>query len=94
MYINLFKTKKLWSEAIQAILQESPFGRLEGEPLRILLETLKFHPDYEDKVGQGIRDIVVAQGPIYGGRCFWITRQDGSISDFSYSKCINHAPKG
>jgi hypothetical protein len=58
-------------------------GVLKEEDKKFLMEVIRMHPRSFDKVGCGIKDFFIGSG------CFWIRRADNSITDFSYTKCIN-----
>lgn len=47
------------------------------------------HPNFAEKFGCGIKSIRVVLNPVYGDRCFWICRSDGSHTDISYLTCIS-----
>ncbi|KAF5184989.1 Dna-directed rna polymerase iv subunit [Thalictrum thalictroides] len=60
----------------------------------ILMQVLHFHPKSTEKMGTGIQDIKVGPHPEHPEtRCFLITRNDGSVEDFSYIKCVEGARK-
>ena len=46
------------------------------------------HPRYQDKIKNGIKQIIICSDK-YKGRCFHIVRNDNTIENFSYLKCIN-----
>ena len=45
------------------------------------------HPHAAEKAGPGIRYFTVERA-VYGTRCFYLTRLDGTKTDFSYIKCV------
>lgn len=53
---------------------------------------IKLHPNYEKKKGCGIKDFVV-KPTIYNSIGFFIIRNDGSTTDFSYKQCISPRTK-
>jgi hypothetical protein len=55
---------------------------LTPEDKQFIMSILLKHPRSADKIGCGMKDFFVGKG------CFWIVRQDNSITDFSYIKCI------
>ncbi len=57
-----------------------------------LLSLFKRHPDYDNKVGCGIRNFAVMPGD-YGSQCFCIIRMDGSREEFSYLRCVTQRGK-
>lgn len=62
---------------------------LTGPDAKFMHAVLTNHPRARQKIGPGIRAIVVH--PYIGGdRCFWVIRTDGTAVDFSASLCITH----
>ncbi|KAF5831878.1 hypothetical protein DUNSADRAFT_12415 [Dunaliella salina] len=62
----------------------------------VLLDLLKQHPEWDRKVGPGIktfqvRDIEVPEGT---ARAFFAMRKDGSMEDFSFIKCAGQLYPG
>jgi hypothetical protein len=45
------------------------------------------HPRAAQKIGVGIQHFTV-EPAVHGTRCFYITRVDGTRTDFSYLKCV------
>ncbi|XP_024532822.1 DNA-directed RNA polymerase IV subunit 1 [Selaginella moellendorffii] len=83
------------SQKLHDILRKS----LTGTPVSaaneaVILDTLKYHPMMDSKVGCGVRHIRVDNHHSFGGRCFHIVRLDGSVEDFSYHKCLLERIKG
>lgn len=52
--------------------------------LRRLLDR---HISRDEKIGSGV-DYFRVESDLYGGKCFWIVRTDGSQIDFTYRRCI------
>jgi hypothetical protein len=86
---NLFNSKKeaifhykkiLFTHKLKDILTEN-----ETEELK---ELLKNHPDYEKKIGSGIK-FIFTDSDGFGKGCFWIMRTDNTRIDFSFYTCIN-----
>jgi hypothetical protein len=68
-----------------------------GQPLDLfdypfMLDLLQRHPDAAQKIGCGASAIYVAETPPYRTRCFFLIREDGSETDFSYLECIRATP--
>lgn len=56
-----------------------------------LLELIKKgHLEPDKKIGNGIRAFQVRYHPKFKSRCFFLTREDGSVDDFSFRKCVDH----
>ena len=89
-----FQTKSTLEERIRNILHCYRDGQsLSQADFSFMLEVLRWHPDYELKKGVGIKSIITKTNPFYRNtRCFWIIRQDGSDTDFSYLECLKGTP--
>jgi len=82
-----YPTQKAAKEAVRTILYACPIGHtLSGPDAAFMLDLLDLHPEADDKVGCGVESIQVEQN--YGSRGFWLTRRDGSRTDFSFLACI------
>lgn len=69
---------------------------LNSQPLKVpipephhsfLCDLLSAHPRAKEKVGTGIQCFTVEHA-LHGTRCFYITRVDGSRTDFSFYKYV------
>ncbi|GAA0166929.1 hypothetical protein LIER_21976 [Lithospermum erythrorhizon] len=57
----------------------------------VLLELLKKgHLMPDQKIGVGVRAFQVRYHPQYKSRCFFLIREDDTVDDFSFRKCVNH----
>ncbi|KAK7304628.1 hypothetical protein VNO77_42512 [Canavalia gladiata] len=57
----------------------------------MLLELLKKgHTESDRKIGGGIRAFQVRKHPSFKSRCFFLIREDDSVDDFSFRKCVDH----
>ncbi|KAH6824368.1 hypothetical protein C2S53_015663 [Perilla frutescens var. hirtella] len=57
----------------------------------VLLELLKKgHLEAERKIGTGVKGFQVRFHPQFKSRCFFLTREDESVDDFSFRKCVDH----
>ncbi|CAK9158664.1 unnamed protein product [Ilex paraguariensis] len=57
----------------------------------VLLELMKNgYLEPEKKIGKGIRAFQVRYHPQYKSRCFFLIRDDESVDDFSFRKCVDH----
>ena len=71
------------------IIKIHPTGHiLQGRNKLLITALLEHHPRYLEKRGCGIKDIIIKKA-IYGTKCFFIIRTDGSEIDFSFNSCIN-----
>lgn len=86
-----FLTQDALRKRIQEVLgQYKNEQELSNNDFLFMTEVLKNHPDYELKSGVGIKKIFVRQNPVYkNARGFWLSRLDGSETDFSYLECLN-----
>ena len=74
-YKNILNSYKF-----QELLNESDFNDV--------LNLLKNHPDAQEKIGVGVKEIIVDKTR-YKTKCFNVIRFDSSSEIFSYIKCIN-----
>lgn len=89
-----YRTKAALEERIRSILYAVPLGtRLDGENLEFMYAVLERHPDADQKIGSGVAGIRVDRPPAYGGRCFFVDRDDGSSTDFSFKECLRPSTK-
>ncbi|XP_020235233.1 protein EMBRYO DEFECTIVE 514 [Cajanus cajan] len=57
----------------------------------MLLELLKNgHAEPDKKIGGGVRAFQVRKHPTFKSRCFFLIREDESVDDFSFRKCVDH----
>lgn len=87
-----FQTKAECKEFVKTILNKYQINTPVDKPdLEFISELLKRHPEYETKVGSGIKEIVIKlDGYWVKTRCFYIVRTDGTYTDFSYGNCIDN----
>ncbi|KAF9626177.1 hypothetical protein IFM89_031304 [Coptis chinensis] len=56
----------------------------------ILLDLLrKGHPEPDKKIGAGISAFQIRVHPMWKSRCFFVIREDETVDDFSFRKCID-----
>lgn len=88
----VFSTKKSATEYVREILHSSTLEQpLEGEAFTLIRSLLDLHHAAETKIGVGVASIEVRIIE-FGSRGFWITRTDGTMTDFSYRTALNGAP--
>lgn len=69
----------------------SPNLNLNKYEYIVLLDLLKKgHLEPDRKIGTGVRAFQIRFHPQYKSRCFFIIREDDSVDDFSFRKCIDH----
>lgn len=84
-----FPSKAAAEEALREILYRYPLGRVPlGDDHDFLVAAVDNHPSAELKRGTGIAYFLV-RSHLYGTRAFFIQRTDGSITDFSFRKCVD-----
>lgn len=78
----------------QGILRSAAIGEpIAGEKLEDCLCLFARHPEWDVKRGCGIASVCVVNNPVYGDRCFWIYRVDGTNTDISYLTCVKAKKK-
>lgn len=60
---------------------------LGGADAAFMLRLLRQHPRSAEKIGAGVRAVVVGRF-ISGSRCFFVVRTDGTCEDFSVPRCL------
>lgn len=86
--LHTFDTQAAAVAFIQEVLYRHPLLEpITSDDHAFLLELLKKHPRAAEKIGAGVNYFTVekAKG---GTQCFYITRIDGSRSEFSFMKCL------
>jgi hypothetical protein len=86
----VFQSKKSAREYFQTILNRHTPGQTIDNPIDVwsLHCLLARHPQYEQKVGCGVASFYVGQG-LWGTRCFYLKRTDGTTTDFSYKTALD-----
>lgn len=88
-----FRTQQELTTYVRAILNRYPLGQsVDLFDYPFMLDLLRRHPDAEQKIGSGASAIYVGETPPYRTRCFFLIREDGSETDFSYLECIRATP--
>jgi len=84
---HVFSTKKSATEAIRIVLYRYAIGQaVNDEDSTFLFDLIQLHPEAEQKIGGGIASFSVEQND--GSRGFWLTRVDGSRTDWSFLACL------
>jgi hypothetical protein len=85
----IFKTKKEALAHFKQILNSYDFGeKLDSKDMADICELLKIHEKSKEKIGDGIKDVEIAEVR-YNTKCFNLIRTDSTSDIFSYTKCIN-----
>lgn len=87
---TIYPSKAKATDRVKEILWcYQPGQRLSPEDELIMLDLLQMHPNVKRKIGDGIDYIGIGSPPEFPNtRCFWIYRQDGTGTDFSYKECF------
>lgn len=90
-----FRTKKEAQLYFREILNRYELGCILGSTdLKDVIALIDRHPERDMKIGSGISYVKIVQNPEYQNkRCFWLFRNDGTDTDFSYLTCINGKAK-
>ena len=85
-----FKTKGEAKERARTILKETAMGEfVADEHLPFMSSLFWMHPDALEKAeGEDFPRFLVG-GNGFGYRCFYVVRDDGSMTDFSFNICID-----
>ncbi|PKI53122.1 DNA-directed RNA polymerase IV subunit 1 isoform X2 [Punica granatum] len=83
------------SQTLRNILYKYPINHRVGDrDSSLLMMALYFHPNRDQKIGSGAKEIKVGHHSKHkDSRCFILVRNDGTIEDFSYHKCVHEALK-
>ncbi|KAE8665861.1 E3 ubiquitin-protein ligase MARCH2-like [Hibiscus syriacus] len=58
---------------------------------RVMLELLKKgHEESDKKIGGGIKAFQIRIHPVWKSKCFFAIREDETVEDFSFRKCVDH----
>ena len=87
-----FRTKGARDAYYKAMLgRYLPGDRVSASDEAELRDLLALHPKAGEKIGVGVACFDVRRSG-KGSNCFWIIREDGSETDFSYLKCLKGEP--
>jgi len=87
-----FKTKKAAGDAIRAVLYSyKPGETIKAMDAAFIRDVLARHPESDSKIGAGVESFQVQRN--YATVGFWITRIDGSRTDFSFIACLSPPTK-
>ena len=65
---------------------------LSMEEEKFMFSIFENHPDIVQKIGIGV-EFIFADKTIYGNRCFYFKRLDGSVTDISYVESLQKTSK-
>jgi hypothetical protein len=87
----VFQSKKEAIDACRRILYRYPLGAtVNDEDSRVLHAIFALHPRHHLKVKCGVLSFQVDTNHPYTTRGFWLTRHDGSRTDWSFLDCLTH----
>lgn len=88
-YRTEFRTKEAAMLFFREMLGRYGNGETVGErDAALLLLLLERHPEVLQKVGCGVKRFYRAATP-KGTDCFWLERDDGTVTDFSFKSCVD-----
>jgi hypothetical protein len=61
---------------------------INEQDFQFLLNLLQRHPEARDKIGCGVKRFFKARVISKGTDCFWLEREDGTSTDFSFKSCV------
>lgn len=87
---TVYNTKSEAEKHIQSILYKyKPNQSLDFEDKQLIEHLIFNHPNAEDKIGPGIKEIQVQVNPVHRNTMnFVIVRVNGTETDFSFKKCL------
>ena len=89
-YGNILKTKKDITEAYRKILYSGGPIVENQEDFNFLMTVFRWHPEWGKKCAdQEITKILIGKDN-WNKPCFYLQRADGTKTDISITKCLNH----
>jgi hypothetical protein len=80
-----YTTKKAVKDRCSTLLRTATISSEDGA---FLLDLLALHPESEQKIGCGVARFYVGKDA-YGGPCLWLSRLDGTATDWGTGKCLD-----
>jgi hypothetical protein len=92
---RIFPSKQAVRDTCKNILKVYGPGSKVSNPehVEFLAGLLDLHENRDGKVGAGVRSFEVER-TTYGNCCFWLTRVDGSRTDWSIERCLRPLRQG
>lgn len=87
-----FMQRFVSSRIEQMPIEEFDFFLRKSKEFEFLMELLKRHPYAENKIGCGVRSFEVVK-TAYNNYGLYLTRLDGSCTDFSWRECLKGTPE-
>lgn len=88
-----FESKAKAKDYIRSIIVQYKDGEvIRGEDDLFLRDLIQLHPECVGKTGVGVKSFTIQVDPIWKTtRHFVLTRNDGSVTDFSFISCLDGA---
>ena len=84
-----FKSKTEALACCKAMLARYRDGEtINEQDSQVLWDLLQRHPEAREKIGCGVKRFFRDRA-IEGTSCFWVERENGTSTDFSYGSCVN-----
>lgn len=74
-------------------IQEFDVWLRSNEDFEFLYALVRRHPHSDNKIGCGIKSFEIVK-TVWNNWCLYLTRQDGSRTDFSWRECLKATPEG
>jgi hypothetical protein len=76
----------------QMPIEEVDFFLTKNKDFEFLMNLVRRHPYSDNKIGCGIKSFEIVR-TVYNNYCLYLTRLDGSRTDFSWRECLNATPE-
>ncbi len=87
---EIFSTKIALTKRVRKILYAYEKGEtISDQHFMFMLDLLSRHPHADIKIGGGVESMFVDVVKPYNNVGFFLRRQDGTITDFSFVQCVN-----
>lgn len=78
---------------IQQIMSVAQYGvPFPPHAHEFMMDIFKYHPEFEQKIGAGVKHVRTMPHPIFRTPMLEIVREDGSVIDISYKQCLKASP--
>lgn len=85
-----FTSKKSVTDYVRTeiLCKYADLVRISEDHLRFMVSLLQYHPWGEQKIGCGVVDMWIAKNLNFPTRGFFLSRTDGTTTDFSFLQCV------
>ncbi len=87
-----FMQRFIDSRKEQMSIEEHDVLLRKNEDFEFLYALVRRHPYSDNKIGCGIKSFEIVK-TVWNNYCLYLTRQDGSRTDFSWRECLNATPE-